>query len=377
MNVLQLNSYYISSGLYKNLYKNLSRQDVQQTIYVPVKNDADIGKNKIINLEEGNYIYSNTFNDFDRIIYYSKIKKIVQDMQERISYEQFDLIHAHSLFINGGVAYKLKQENNIDYITAVRSTDINVFFKYMFHLRNYGLKILKEAQKIIFISPAYKQKLINNYIPDDLQSEIIDKSIVIPNGINEMWLNNKYKVHQAKLNSKELKLLYVGQLIKRKNIEKTIQVAKILKKRGYNSNLTIVGKGKLRKKIKKIANKHENLIELKGYLSQKELIQVYRDADIFIMPSQNETFGLVYIEAMSQGLPIIYTKNDGIDGYFDNGEIGFAVNPDDSQMIANKVELILKDYQAKSKATLTTVDQFSWQDITQKYLKLYQKIRRS
>jgi glycosyltransferase involved in cell wall biosynthesis len=104
---------------------------------------------------------------------------------------------------------------------------------------------------------------------------------------------------------------------------------------------------------------------------------VYRDADIFIMPSQNETFGLVYIEAMSQGLPIIYTKNDGIDGYFDNGEIGFAVNPDDSQMIANKVELILKDYQAKSKATLTTVDQFSWQDITQKYLKLYQKIRRS
>ena len=55
------------------------------------------------------------------------------------------------------------------------------------------------------------------------------------------------------------------------------------------------------------------------------------------MPSFPETFGLVYVEAMSQGLPIIYTKGQGIDGYFEDGKVGYPVNTKDSNDIVKKL----------------------------------------
>jgi glycosyltransferase involved in cell wall biosynthesis len=60
-------------------------------------------------------------------------------------------------------------------------------------------------------------------------------------------------------------------------------------------------------------------------MPKEKLLNNYRNSDIFIMPSYNETFGLVYIEAMSQGLPIIYTQNEGVDGYFKEGSVGYSV----------------------------------------------------
>ena len=57
------------------------------------------------------------------------------------------------------------------------------------------------------------------------------------------------------------------------------------------------------------------------------------------MPSSNETFGLVFIEALSQSLPIIYTKGEGIDGYFKDDFIGKAVNSKDNQSIAYAIKI--------------------------------------
>ena len=57
------------------------------------------------------------------------------------------------------------------------------------------------------------------------------------------------------------------------------------------------------------------------------MIPFYKSAHIFVMPSLTETFGIVFIEALSQGLPLIYTKGQGIDGYFPQGFVGYAYNP--------------------------------------------------
>ena len=67
------------------------------------------------------------------------------------------------------------------------------------------------------------------------------------------------------------------------------------------------------------------------------------------MPSFHETFGLVYIEAMSQGLPIIYTKGEGIDGYFKEATVGYSVNPKDVKNIVKKIEMIIHNYNKISK----------------------------
>jgi len=91
----------------------------------------------------------------------------------------------------GGVALKLKKEKKIDYVVAVRNTDVNLFFRYLFYLSKIGMEIMKETKNIIFISPAYKKFVIDHYVPYELRNYISQKSIIIPNGVNPFWLQNK------------------------------------------------------------------------------------------------------------------------------------------------------------------------------------------
>ncbi|MBZ2174079.1 glycosyltransferase [Schnuerera sp. xch1] len=78
---------------------------------------------------------------------------------------------------------------------------------------------------------------------------------------------------------------------------------------------------------------------------QKELVNHYRDPDIFVMSSKYGTFGLVYAEAMSQGLPVIYIRGQGFDGQVNEGEVGYSVQYDSAEEIAKRIEDILDNYE--------------------------------
>src|SRR5690606_34369935 len=95
--------------------------------------------------------------------------------------------------------------------------------------------------------------------------------------------------------------------------------------------------------------------------------------DIFMMPSVPETFGIVYLEALSQGLPIIFAKGQGFDGYYNEKNIGFGVDAKNINDIALKTELIINNYEIMSKNVrdLNLVDDFSWEKIAEKYYKIY------
>jgi len=377
MKVLHLCSAYVSSNLYSELIESLDKLDVNQTIYIPIKKKQDCNKKILKNLNNTNFIYSKIFNDIDRLFYNHKINKILDDIKKKIDLNNIHIIHAHTLFSMGGIALKLKKEKNIDYIVAVRNSDVNVFFKYMVHIRKIGINIMKEAKKIIFISPAYKKFVIDQYIPYELRDYIDQKSIIISNGINTFWFQNKHVKSEYK-DEKKITLIYVGEFTKNKNIDISIKVARKLKDLEYNVNFVIVGSGrdyKCEYKVKKLAKKNDNIIEIYNNIKNKEkLLNIYRKSDIFIMPSFHETFGLVYAEAMSQGLPIIYTKGQGIDGYFKDGKVGYSVNPKDISDIVKKVEMIIRNYNRISKNCYNLVDNFSWDKIAKIYHNIYTSI---
>ena len=149
--VLHLCSAYILSDLYKELIESLDKLNINQAIYIPIKRKQDYNKRILNNLNNTIFIYSKVFNNIDRIFYTRKINKILYDIKNKINFDNINLIHAHTLFSMGGIALKLKKEKNIDYIVAVRNTDINIFFRYFFYLREIGIEILKESRKIIFL----------------------------------------------------------------------------------------------------------------------------------------------------------------------------------------------------------------------------------
>lgn len=372
MKILHINSYYISSTIYKHLISHMDRPGILNDIYIPVDRDENIGKYKGIESERINYIYSKCFGKLDRIIFHLKNYRIEKDMYKKVDFGGVDVVHAHSLFVNGYLALKLKRKLGYDYMVAIRATDVKVFFKKMIMLRKLGVEIMKNAKYLVFISPYYKDDVIDTYVPENLREEMKKKSIVIPNGVDKFWLDNM-DMRERVFKDKEIRLVYAGRLEGVKNLDTTIAVLKELIKRGYNATLDIIGKGPEEGKIKKLAEGElEGALNFYGFMPKEELIKFYRRNDIFIMPSKRETFGLVYIEALSQGLPIIYTKNEGVYGYFKEGEAGYAVDCNNVSEIADRVEDIynrnvwnMEYLEEKIK------NDFNWDNVVEEYIKYY------
>src|SRR5690606_22696545 len=91
-----------------------------------------------------------------------------------------------------------------------------------------------------------------------------------------------------------------------------------------------------------------NFITYHKPCSKEKLLELYRANDILVMPSKTETFGLVYAEAMSQGLPVIYSKGQGFDGQFKEGLIGYHVDCFDPVNIASSILKIVNNYEEMS-----------------------------
>lgn len=372
MNVLHINCNYITTKLHSVMIEHLNKMNIKNTVFVPTYDE----KKSIIEKLKNDEILSKCFRKNDRFLFKLKQKKIIKAIEKKLNINSFDIIHAYTLFTDGNCAMKLSQKYNIPYVVAIRSTDINVFFKYRIFLRKRGIEILKNASAIFFLSNTYKRKLFEKYIPDKYKNELLKKTEIIPNGIDDFWhinsyrdenrLNNKIK----KIEEKEIRLIYAGNIDKNKNITKTCEAIKRLEKEGWKVNFTVAGKIKNEKIFKRIKDK----IEYKGVLNKEELIKYYRKSDIFVMPSKKETFGLVYAEAMSQGLPVIYTRGQGFDEQFKEGTVGFRVNENDEKSIANAIKTICNKYDAISNNCIKMITKFNWKKICIDYYNKYDNI---
>ena len=370
MKILHINSYYGVSAFYKNLYDEQVKSGLDIDVYVPVLKSFDCSGRAF-----GEYTkVRRVFNQTDRVFFHLKQRKITTDIKSTYDLTKFDLVHAHSLFTNGYVAMKLNQEFQIPYCVAVRNTDVNLFFKRMIHLRKTGIRILENASRVIFLSPAYRDEVIENIVPVQLRKKIRNKSVVIPNGIDPFWIENIGSPKSIE-GKKEIRLLHVGEISKNKNIQTTLRAMNQMNKEesSLSYTLTAVGKIKNKKLLAKLkTNDHFRYIEPQ---KKEELIHIYRDHDIFVMPSIHETFGLVYAEAMSQGLPVIYSRGQGFDGQFEDGEVGYAVGCFHEEVIGRSIQKVINKYKGISRNSISNIERFSWECISKNYANLYNNVK--
>lgn len=367
MNILHLNSNYEVSSIYPNMLYEINKiYNVSGRLYYPVSN------NKIIkDMNEGYVDVSNCLNKIDRLFYFRRNKKLYKNITELYNIKDYNMTLAYSLFSNGYLAYTLKKNFDIPYVVIVQNTDINMYFKRMVHLRGIGRKIIQEAQKVIFISEPYKQTLLSGYVKNDDREQVERKSVVIPFGIDNFWFDNKITKKRTR-NKDKVRLLYVGKVNENKNIVSSAKACDVLIKQGNNVSFTIVGDiqdEKLAEELKKY-----KFINYIPFMQSNELLNVYRKNDIFIMPSIKESFGLVYAEALSQGLPIIYTRGQGFDKHFEEGSVGHSVHPASINEIVNSIISIKDNYELYSKNCLKLVDKFKWENIVEDYRSLFKKL---
>jgi glycosyltransferase involved in cell wall biosynthesis len=370
IHILHICSDYSQQKLYGELILELSKKGIKQTVYVPVRSVLEIGKYDITSIENVKVNFSYILSFKHRLFYHLKTSSVFADIEKQIDLNSVDIVHAHFLFSDGGVAYKIKTKYSIPYIVAIRNTDVNIFFKYMLHLRAFGREIIKASKTIVFITPAYRSLIAERYVPKNFLKKTIDASIV-PNGLGPVWL--KDSMFNCVQTLVPLKLLYVGDFSRNKNVIQLLNVVKNFSHK-MDVELTLAGGS---------GNHHESVLNLlqrqefgfAKYIGRVEGIpamkQLYSQHHIFIMISKLETFGLVYLEAMSQGLPVIHTARQGIDGYFKNSSFAIPVNPNSESEIFIAIEKIINNYEEASRDARKASKSFLWSNIANMYLKIY------
>lgn len=372
MNVLHINSNYLTSRLHENLIDKLAEKSINNTIFMPIKEEK---KSEFL-YESKHTIYAPVaFKDKDKYIFTFKQRKIYNELLKTVDIGQFDMVHSHTLFTDGYVAYQLYKKYNIPYMVTVRGhTDIKQFFKLRVNLRGLGRKILKAAQKVVFLSESNRQELLKDYInQDNLRNSILNKSVVLPNGIDDFWFENQGEIKKLP-KDEPIKVIFVGKTMKLKNLLGTVKALNYLKNEyRIESTYTSIGQVLNESYAEEVRNEAEIDYQDLEAKPREELIIHYRESDLFIMPSYSETFGLVYPEAMSQGLPVIYTKDQGFDGQFEDGLVGYPVDPHSPKDIAEKIIRILNDYETISERALKSYTKFNWEDLSNEYLTIYKE----
>ena len=238
----------------------------------------------------------------------------------------------------------------LDFAAAVHASDIEVLTNplYRFYFKPELEKAYKNAKKIACRSYVLREKFLKLY------PEYAPKTFVAPSGTDANAIEKKWNTKD------KIRVLTCGQFIKRKNIDKVINACK----KFDNIELTVIGSGGKYKKLKALSDR----VTFTGQLPHDEVLQKMRESDIFILPSVNETFGMVYLEAMASGCITVCTKNDGIDGIIKDGINGFTVEPDKIEETIRKII----DFPNKNELlnnTYNTVLEYTPEKAAENYLK--------
>lgn len=179
--------------------------------------------------------------------------------------------------------------------------------------------------------------------------------------------------------NKPIKLLYVGKLIKRKHLDYVITAMSQLNKNN-KVILEVIGDGPKKGDYISLAEKYgvSSAVRFLGKMSREQVYRHMGDADIFIMPSVEETLGLVYLEAMMNGCITVGTRGEGIDGIIEDGLNGFLVEPNSADCVYETLKKIIALSAIETKKisdnATETGKHFNESDMAKRYLEEIKKV---
>lgn len=284
--------------------------------------------------------------------------------------EKPDIIHAHHAFspislFSLAIGRKLGIKTILTNHSIQFLYDVTYLWKPFSYILFPLTQYINYADKIIAVSRAAAIFI----------SHFTDKSVeVIPNGVNVKDFAPQTKFFDGK------SILFVGRLVYRKGVHRLLNVMVNVIKNNSEAKMIIVGSGYLSSTIKlavKTLKLQDNVI-LKGKLSRNELIEEYRKANVFLLPSVfGESFGIVLLEAMASKTPIVAVAQGGVKEIIKHGETGLLVEDENKiKGLANNVNLLLKDHDLSEKIALNAfreVQKYDWNIIVKEIERVYEE----
>lgn len=227
---------------------------------------------------------------------------------------------------------------------------------------------LGNSKRIAAVSKAIKMELVDDYGVEG------DKIDVIYNGIDPY--NLKYVRDIREEFPADTLLLFVGRLTKQKGLEYLLSSLTMLK--GHDYKLLIAGEGSERMSLIKKAKELgvDSRVVFLGNVSEKRKLELLKGSDVFVSPSLWESFGIVVVEAMAAGLPILATNAGAISEVV--GDSGVTVNPRDPDALGRALVKLIGDEAFRKKLGRNAMRRFranfTTDSMAEKYVKFYESV---
>jgi D-inositol-3-phosphate glycosyltransferase len=301
---------------------------------------------------------------------------------------RYDLIHSH-YWLSGLAGLRLKAEWNIPLL-------------HMFHTlgemksrlggtiedplrRQAELNILHDANRVIAATPAERMQLQWLYQAD------LRKVVVIPPGV-DLDLFHPHLIVEARtqigLPKDAQMILFVGRIERLKGLETLLRAAALLQERGFLSPacpcVMVIGgdPDNPREEMRYLQELRQtlsvtNVVTFLGKRQQTELPLYYSAAQAVVMPSQYESFGMVALEAMACGTPVVASGVGGLLYLVRDGRTGYHIPDSDPAALADKLQKLLSDERLRQdlgRHAANLAHAYSWERITDQMLTLYESV---
>ena len=283
-----------------------------------------------------------------------------------------DIIHAHCCVWAGYAAMKLSGQIGIPYVVTEHATLFQLHRDEISEKNDKVIrKIFQKAARVICVSGAFA-KLIESYRPDiDVVGNVVNCDAFVPRADSEKhrgirFLTVCYMEEEAQLYKKGIDIL--------------IQAWTEVVKKYTDVKLAIGGGGSAKTKVEQWVEEHgiSKYVEFTGALDRKQVIQEMQSCDCFVLPSRYETFGVVYIEAMACGKPVIAVANGGPDDFVKPFN-GFLIEPDVKELVQAFYEMIghltRGNYYQEEKISNYIKSKFSYEAIAEQLEAIYNSIK--
>ncbi|MCX7943234.1 MAG: glycosyltransferase, partial [Deltaproteobacteria bacterium] len=252
--------------------------------------------------------------------YSQAVMSVIYDVMKDF---RFDLVHAHTAYIDGSAAKLIYDKFRIPYVITEHMAPYSEYVKNPIVL-NKSIEASRYALRILCVSPKFREE-IASFMPADIKPKLF----VYGNGVHTDLF---YPISDKNFKSDPVRLSFVGSLDERKNPFLVLRVFKKLRDRGYNVILNIMGRGPLLEKMKEFVgySKLSDYVCFSHSLPVEEYSKFFREnTDILVHPSRSEGFGVVIIESLSSGKPVVATRCGGPEYIIDDERLGRLVDVDD------------------------------------------------
>ena len=289
--------------------------------------------------------------------------------------ETFDVLNTHFVLPTGPLGHYLARRGRIPNVLSVHGGDLYDPSKKMSPHRHALLRscvrwLLNRADAVVGQS---KNTLANvrKYYVDRIEGHLIPLGIVRP--------ADEGAASKTDLGARpgDLLLVTVGRLIARKGLEQLILLTERLK--DLEIRLMVIGSGPEEERLRQLSHERNvaDRVNFLGFVSEAEKFRILRACDFYVSTSQHEGFGLVFLEAMAAGLPVVCYDFGGQTDFLTDGETGHLVSLNDLSRFETACRNLLQDNTKRAKTGLRSaeiVEDFFIERCAEKYETLFEEV---